>query len=156
MKWTVFKLKLRNLGKEIYSFLETHLAFILTFFVTYVLGLVIVAIVIRITNEIEVDEHIRKVKFFLEFMTPTTFAYTLTNAMTYVMQAQQKKKAVWSWFLIVLSIGYILFYILYEIDYYKTAMLVLMSGYTGVLLVFNAFAYKEHVADTKHKHSISA
>lgn len=141
---------------RVYNYLGTHLAFILAFIVTYFLGSLMVAIVSVMTKEVNVEEDFKTAKLFLEFLTPTTLAYVLTNAMTYVMETKENRKAVASWFLIIFTFGYIFAYIFYEINCNKIFMVAIMSVYTGLLLILNVLAYGEYRFGTKHKHSISA
>lgn len=148
------KEKIRYFRNIIRSLCEAHLAFIMTLFITYILGVMIVVITNGISSV--VTDSYKTVKIVLDFFMPTTFAYSLTNSMTHIMQISPKKKAVCNWFLMALSISFLLSYIIYQLYCNDFIVILLMFIFGGFLLFFNALGYNELINSSKHKHSLSA
>ncbi len=95
-------------------------------------------------------------KVYLEFITPTTFAYSLTNGITNLMQMANKRKAVWNWFAIVLSVIYGFLFIIYQLKWSSLAMVIVMFACTVAIIFLNFFGYKEYHFSLNRNHSISA
>jgi len=142
--------------EKIREFFEEHLAFILAFLITYIIGVLIITIVFLIDLEKNEYAAYDVLKIYLEFITPTTFAYSLTNGITNLVQITNKRKAVWNWFTIVLSVVYGFLFIIYQLKWSNLAMVIVMFICTVVIIFLNFFGYKEYHYCLNRNHGISA
>ena len=155
-KKTPIKEKIKKITKKARGFGEDHLVFILTFFLTYVVGalLALVAFFFKENwRDLSVFETWRSC---LETIIPTTTTYVLVLVFGNVINIIKEKKDhyIWNVITLVSVLLYLLIYTFYQLFWNNWFMVKLEVVLTVLLLLASLFSYGELYKSNDRKHNI--